>query len=159
MLGQLERCIEDRVHRIADDLIDHAAASGNDAGDEIEIRIEKRNEVAGIRPLAHCGKALDVGEHRGDVAKLALQPQPFRLGSDPADNLRHEVLLEARTQQARAPLLLCESCVRRSGKGQQHNRRRSRRIGQETRRSPRRQSHEGPDDGQDQSNHGAGCGS
>ena len=113
---QRERRIEDRVDRIADDLVDHAAVVGDDACRDVEIGVEQRDEIGGFRALGHAGEAFDVGEQRGDLAHLAAQAQRGGIGGDAAHHLGRQMLFEAEAQQPGAPLVACKANKRGQGK-------------------------------------------
>src|SRR5262249_56389181 len=54
--------IEQRVPRVADDFVDHAAMLYHDSRHALEILVEDGNELLGIGAVRHRGEAIDIGE-------------------------------------------------------------------------------------------------
>ena len=97
------------MDRVADDLVDHAAMVGDDAGRCLEVSIQQRNQIGRLGALRHAGEALDVGEQDGDLAQLSAQSHGAGVGHDAAHHFGREMLLETEPQHARMPLVQRET--------------------------------------------------
>ena len=96
MVGEVERHVEEHMHGVADELVDHAAMREPDAHDAFEIAVERGDQRFRLGAADHAGKTLDVGEQRGDLAPLAAEFWLILVGDDALDHLRREVALEPR---------------------------------------------------------------
>ena len=94
MLSLVERRVEERMHRVADQLVDHAAMLDDDGRDAFEVAVQDRHQLLRSKPIGHRREPFDVGEQRGDLPPLAGKLQDVRVGDDQFHHLRRKVLRE-----------------------------------------------------------------
>ena len=91
VVRQIERCVEEGVQRIADDLVHHAAVTHDDAGDRVDIAVENGDGRFGAHPFGERQEPLDIGKQSGDHASVACKPDLLWIFDDAADDFRRQM--------------------------------------------------------------------
>ncbi len=76
---RLHRCPEESHHRVADVLVEGAAAPEDDVRHRGEVFVEELDQVGGGELLGDPGEPADVGEHHGQVHLPAAELEVLRL--------------------------------------------------------------------------------
>ncbi len=103
MISQVQRRIEHRMHRVADELVDHAAMRDDDPRHAFEVAVQQADQLLGARACRKRRKALDVREQGGDPSTFAVELEALRRGDDPRHDAGSEMLLESATQRRLPP--------------------------------------------------------
>jgi hypothetical protein len=98
VVGQVAVLVEDRHHRVADDLVHHAAVALQQRHEPAEVAVQHRRHAGGGRLLGEGREALQVGEENAGLARL------------------RERLVEVEWAEALlVPLTACADCDREEG--------------------------------------------
>jgi hypothetical protein len=103
ILKVVERCVEESMYAVPDDLVDHAAVLDHDTGNALEILVERCDQFLGTGAMHRSSETLDVGEQYGDLAPLASELDQVRPFDDAADDRRRKMLFEPLAYQRFAP--------------------------------------------------------
>ncbi len=71
MIRLVDRCTEDDMHRIADELVDGAAMVEGNAGHAVEVAAEQWRQFRGVEFLDDGGKAGEIGEDEAQDLALS----------------------------------------------------------------------------------------
>ena len=130
MIRKIEGRIEQRMHRITDDLVHHPTVLDDQRRNAFEVVIQHIDKRLGIGPVGQRGKSLHVGEQRRHLPALARELDQRRMLHDAPDNGRGQVLLETLANQRFAPLGHRKGCDGRNRKHRSSGQRRRQRINQ-----------------------------
>lgn len=103
MILKVERCVEESMYAVPDDLVDHAAVLDHDTGNALEILVERCDQFLETGAMHRSSETLDVGEQYGDLAPLASELDQVRPFDDAADDRRRKMLFEPVAYQRFAP--------------------------------------------------------
>ena len=103
MIGEVDRCIEQRMNGISNDLVDHSAVSHDDGRDTLNVSVENRDQLLWFGAMRHGGKALDVSEKGRYLTSLAAQLEDRRFLRNPANDRRRKMLFEPASNPGFAP--------------------------------------------------------
>src|ERR1700748_551622 len=59
---KVKRCVEESMHAVSDDLVDHTAVLDHDASDTLEILVERCDQLLGTGTMHRGCEPLDVGK-------------------------------------------------------------------------------------------------
>ena len=104
MAFQIFRRVEERVNRVPNHLVDHAAVPLDHPVHLRKIGIEKPDQCLRIDPSGESGKPFDIGEERGDLPRLSGHAH-LRSIKIPVDHAFRQILSEA---GARPPLRVAD---------------------------------------------------
>ena len=94
MVGVGERRAPQRHHGIAEELVDIAAGRLDRFDHQRVVAVGQRHQLLGREPGGKRGEAREVGEHHGDLAPLAAQPQLRLALGQLVDDARREIVAE-----------------------------------------------------------------
>src|SRR5258708_19744324 len=66
MILKVERCIEESVHGVSDDFVDHAAVIDHDAGNALEILAKRCHQILWARPIRRPAETPSATQHPAD---------------------------------------------------------------------------------------------
>jgi hypothetical protein len=64
------------MHGVSDDFVDHPAVIDHDAGNALEILVERCHQIFGVGAMRRRGETLDVGEQCADLTSFAIELDP-----------------------------------------------------------------------------------